>query len=126
MGKRASQLQNLPLTQQRLLCANLADPVPTDAARGRNPVVAGATGMSAGHRPPPAACSCGAALVAVPGLSAEHGPLRVARSRDLAAPPAFGLLAGHGSLRATHGRGLVAAAELRWTCGLDSSAGSQR
>ncbi|CAM6055872.1 unnamed protein product [Sphagnum tenellum] len=82
--------------------------------------------MLAGHRPLPVACSCGAAPVAAPGLSAEHGPLRVARSRDLATPPAFGLLAGHGSLRATHSRGPVAAAELRWTCDPNSSAGSQR
>jgi hypothetical protein len=76
-----------------LLCANLADPAPASAARGRGPVATAAPSLSAGHRPPLAACggsaapslsarhkpppgACGgsAALVAVPGLSAGHRP----------------------------------------------------
>jgi hypothetical protein len=82
-----------------MLCANLADPVPAGAARGRDLAVASVASMSVGHGPPPVAHGCGAA----PGLSTGHGPLRVAR-----------------------GRGPAVAAGLQWTCGPDSSAGGQQ
>ncbi len=81
------------------MCANLANPAPAGAARGRCAAITATLGLLARHRPPPIACGGGAA----PGLSAGHGPLRAAR-----------------------GRGPAAAAGLRWTCGPDSSAGGQR
>jgi hypothetical protein len=59
-------------------------------------------------------------------LSAEHGPRHAARGYGPAAVAALGLLAGHGPLCAARGRGPAVAAGLRWTCGLDSSAGDQR
>ncbi|CAK9198851.1 unnamed protein product [Sphagnum troendelagicum] len=102
MGKKASQVQDLPLTQQRLLCANLANPALAGAARGRSLVAAAAPGLSSGHGLLRAIRGRGATLATVPGLSAEHGPLRVARSC-----------------------GPAATAGLRWTCGPDSSAGGQ-
>jgi hypothetical protein len=104
------------------MCANLADRVPVSATCGRGPAVAGATGMSVGHGPPPATRDCDAA----PSLSTGHRPLRATRGRGLAAATTPSLLAGHGPLRATRGCGLVIAAGLRWTCGPDSSTGDQR
>jgi hypothetical protein len=86
-----------------LLCANLADPTPTGAARGRSPVAA-----------------------AAPGLSAGHGPLRAARGRGPTVTTAPSLLAGHRPLRAAHGRDPTTVAGLRWICGPDSSTGGQR
>ncbi len=53
-------------------------------------------------------------------------PVSAARGRGLAAAGATGLSAGHGPLRAARGCGSATAAGLRWTCGLDSSAGGQR
>jgi hypothetical protein len=125
---------------RRLLCANLADPAPAGAARGRGPVAAGAAGMSVGHGPPPAARGGGIAPVAAPGLSAGHGPrhaarggrpattatpslsaghgpMCAARSRGPATATTPSLSTGHGPLRAAHGRGPAAVVELRWTCG---------
>ncbi len=88
-----------------MLCANLADPAPAGAARGRSLAIAGTTGMSAGHGPPPVAHSCGATPVAAPGLSVGHGPLRAARGRGLATTAVPGLSAGHGLLRAARSCG---------------------
>jgi hypothetical protein len=76
----------------RLLCANLADPVPADAACDRGPAATSTVGMSAGHVPPLAARGCGAA----PGLSAGHGPLHAVCGRGLAATAAPNLSTKHG------------------------------
>jgi hypothetical protein len=89
------------------LCANLADPAPTGAARGRGP----AASMLAGHGPLPAARGCGAA----PGLSAGHGPLRATRGRGLAVAATPGLSPGHGPLRATRGCGAAPSLSARHT-----------
>ncbi len=108
------------------MCANLADPAPAGAARDRGPVVAGTASLSAKHLADPVptgvARSCGPIATSVAGLSVGHGPLRATRSRG----PAAGLSTGHGPLRAARGRGCAAVAGLWWTCGPDSSAGSQR
>jgi hypothetical protein len=80
--------------------------------------------MLAKHGPPPAARSCSAVPVIAPGLLAGHGPLHAARG--LAAVAAPGLSAGHRPLRATRSRDPTAVVKLRWTCGLDSSAGGQQ
>jgi hypothetical protein len=101
------------------LCANLANLAPAGTACDCGPVAIGVVGMSAGHGPPPAACSYSAA----PSLSVEHGPLRAARGRGLAIAAAPSLSAGHGPLRATRDHGPAIAAGLQWTCGSDSSAG---
>ncbi len=53
-------------------------------------------------------------------------PVGAARGRGLAVVGAAGLSTGHEPLRAAHGRGSATAAGLQWTCGPDSSAGSQR
>ncbi len=47
---------------RRLLCANLADPAPADAAGGRSLAAASAV-VSAGHGPPPVARGRGPAIV---------------------------------------------------------------
>ncbi len=83
-----------------LLYANLADPAPAGATRGRGPAAAGAAGMSTGHGPPLAVHGCGATPTTVPGLSVGHRPLRAAHDRGLAAVVAPGLSARHGPLRA--------------------------
>ncbi len=85
---------------RKLLCANLADPVPTDAARG----CGAAPGLSSGHGPLRAAHGRGFAAAAAPGLLAGHRPLHAARGHGLTTTAAPGLLARHGPLRATHGR----------------------
>jgi len=121
---------------RRLLCANLADPTPTGATRGRGTAPglsaehgplhatcghslapAAAPSLLAEHKPPPAACGCGTAL----GLSAEHGLLCATRGRGLVAIATPGLSAGHGLLRVAHNRGLATATRLQWTCDRDSS-----
>jgi len=68
----------------KLLCANLTNPTPVGATRGRGPATAGATGMSAGHRPLLVARGYGTTPVVALRLLAGHGPLRVARDRGLA------------------------------------------
>jgi hypothetical protein len=82
------------------LCANLADPAPANAARGRSPTAAG---MSAGHGPSPVARGCDAALVTTPSLLAGHGPLRATRDHGLATVVTLSLSNGHEPLRATRG-----------------------
>ncbi len=77
------------------MCANLVDPAPVGAARGRGRAIAGTAGMSAGHGPSPVARGCGAASTAVPGLLAGHRPLRAACNRGLTVVAAPGLSAGH-------------------------------
>jgi len=108
------------------LCANLADPAPAGAARGRGPAATGTTSLSAEHLadlvPTGAARGCGPIATSATGLSVGHGPLLATRSRD----PTAGLSTGHGPLRAARGRGLAAATGLWWTRGPDSSAGGQR
>ncbi len=89
------------------MCANLADPALASVARGRGPATVGATGLSTGHL----------ADLALAGVACGCGP---------AAAGAAGLLAGHRPLHAARSRGPAATAELRWTCGPDSSAGGQR
>ncbi len=92
---------------RRLLCANLADPALVGAARDCGLAVAGAAGLSTGHLVDPA--PTGAACDCVPAVA-----------------DAAGLLTGRELLRAVRGCGRAGAAELRWTCGPDSSAGDQR
>jgi hypothetical protein len=82
--------------------------------------------MSTGHGPPPATRGYGVAHVAAPSLSAGHGPLHAARDRGLATAATLGLSTKHGPLYATCGRGPTVTVGLQWTCGPDSSVGSQR
>jgi len=101
----------------RLLCANLANPAPADAARNCDV----APSLLAGHGPLRATRNRSLAAAAILGLLAGHGPLRVARSHGLVATAVPSLLARHGPLCATCGRSPAIAAELWWTCGRDSS-----
>ncbi len=122
MGKKASQLQDLPLAQQRSACPQEASSCQIIARHCWHSAVLPLCQASEqwphqilkrGRRllcanlavPAPAGAACGRSPVATaaPGLSTRHGPLRAAR-----------------------GRGPAAAAGLQWTCGLDSSAGNQR
>jgi hypothetical protein len=128
---------------RRLLCANLADPAPADAASGRGPVAAGVVGMSVGHEPSPIARDRGLAATSVAGMLARHELLPIARGGDATPTAAHGLSIGHGllcatrsrgptdaatpglsakhgPLRAARGRNPAAAAELWWTCGPNS------
>jgi len=108
------------------LCGNLADPAPTGAARGRDPTATGVASLSAGHlvdpAPTSATCGCSPGAAGVASLSAGHGLLHAARGRG---PAAVGMSAGHEPLRVARGRGPTAVANLRWTCGPDSSTGGQ-
>jgi len=82
--------------------------------------------MSAGHGPPPATRGYGVAPVAAPSLSVGHGPLHAACDRGLATAATLGLSTKHGPLYATCDHGPTVTAGLRWTCGPNSSTGSQQ
>ncbi len=101
------------------MCANLVDPAPVDAARGRSPAT---VGMLVEHGPLHVVCDCDAA----PGLSTEHGPLRAAHDHGSAIVTTPSLSTRHGRLRAARGHGPAVAIGLRWTCGPDNSASGQR
>ncbi len=53
---------------RRLLCANLPDPVPAGAARGRGPAVAATPSLWAGHGPLRVARGCGPTVAAALGM----------------------------------------------------------
>jgi hypothetical protein len=137
MGKRASQLQDLPLAQQRSAC-------PLEASSGQiiarhcwhstilhsmsSTVTLASSNSKGGHKLlcanladlalTGAARDCGLVVTGAAGLSAGHlanpAPTDVAHSCGLAVAGAAGLSAGHGPLRVALGRGPTIAIGLRW------------
>jgi hypothetical protein len=122
MGNRASQLQDLPLAQQRSAC-------PREASLGQ--IIARHCWHSAvlplcqaPEHWPHQIRKGGRRLLCAKLV--DPAPADAARGCGPAAASTAGMSAGHGPFRAARGHGFAAVIELWWTCGPHSSVGGQR